>query len=93
MDNQESCVPAVAGQCCIAIPDLGKAVNEFRNDAAKSKILVKALSLVLGGPLSHTLVTTLPCSELMDRLRDLDTFAEDIIKYLEDRPVEAGATA
>ena len=54
---------------------------------------MKALSLVLGGPLSHTLVTTLPCSELMDRLRDLDTFAEDIIKYLEDRPVEAGATA
>ena len=93
MSYPETCIPAVSRQCCLAIPDLVKVVDTFRNDPDKRKLLVRVLSQQLGGTLSLRLVTTLPCSELIDRLCDLNTFAEDIIKYLEGKSVEASATA
>jgi hypothetical protein len=93
LGKPETCIPAVARQCCVMIPDLVEAVKMFGKDPDKRPVLIKALHQVLGGSLSLTLVTTLPCSELMDRLRDLDTFAEDIVKHLEKKSVEVSVTA
>ena len=69
----------------MAIPDLEKAVKEFQNDSAKREILVKALSIGLGGPLSFNLVTRIPNPDLIEGLRDLPALAEEVIKHLEDR--------